>query len=269
MIRKAKDRLVSEINEFIQKYGEFSIETYDLNDNNINDWDKIPNVVQIGIDIINFIDATIMENYSDFGYHFAGHADIMRGEVKILIPIANKIRDSEVMDINEFLNQIPTPKVLPDGIDYRKYDEIFDQLKLPSIMFHYIFVCENILRKFIIQVLDDNRYPSVDSIGNLNLSRNINNRKIQESNQKYLPIRGGHDIYYLDLIKLNNIINQVWDPCFIDKFKDQQWIFSRIDSLYTIRNRVAHGSAYLTSDELKSVETYCREIIKQIDQYIR
>ena len=53
------------------------------------------------------------------------------------------------------------------------------------------------------------------------------------------------------------------------KFKDQQWIFSRIDSLYTIRNRVAHNSGYLTSDELKSVETYCREIIKQIDQYIK
>ncbi len=177
--------------------------------------------------------------------------------------------NDEQIDISEILSKMTTPKILPDGINYRKYDEIFEQLKLPRIMFHHIFVCENILRKFIIQVLDDNGYPSVNSIGNSNLSSNINNRKVQEANQNYLPMRGNHDIYYLDLIKLINIIRHVWDSCFKDKFKDRQWIFSRIDSLYTIRNRVAHNSGYLTSDELKSVETYCREIIKQIDQYIK
>ena len=67
--------------------------------------------------------------------------------------------ESEEMDIDEFLSQMPTPKVLPDGIDCRKYEDIFYQLKLPSTMFQYIFECENILVKFIIQVLDENGYP--------------------------------------------------------------------------------------------------------------
>jgi hypothetical protein len=155
----------------------------------------------------------------------------MENQIEILDPIAKNMMHDEEMDINEILSQISTPKVLPDGIDYKKYDEIFNQLKLPSIMFHYIFVCENILRKFIIQVLDDNGYPSIDSIGNSNLSNKINIRKTQEANQNYLPMRGSHDIYYLDLIKLINIIRHVWNSCFEDKFKDKQWIFSRIDSL--------------------------------------
>ncbi|MHA1251840.1 MAG: Swt1 family HEPN domain-containing protein [Candidatus Helarchaeota archaeon] len=162
-----------------------------------------------------------------------------------------------------------TTEVLPDGIDNKKYDEIFDQLKLPSAMFQYIFVCENILRKFIIQVLDDNGHPSIDSIGNAKLTKLIQDRKKQEAKQNYLPIRGDHDIYYLDLIELNRIITHKWKDCFKDKFEDQDWIIARIKSLYSIRNRVAHSSGYLTRDELKSVKTYCREIIKQIDPYIK
>ncbi len=134
---------------------------------------------------------------------------------------------------------------------------------------NYIFVCENILRKFIIQVLNENGYPSIESIGNQKLSKAIQEKKNKETNQRYLPVRGDHNIYYLDLIELNGIIRHVWKDCFEGKFKDQQWIFSRIDSLYDIRCRVAHSSGYLTRDELKSVETYCREIIKQIDHYIR
>ncbi len=74
---------------------------------------------------------------------------------------------------------------------------------------------------------------------------------------------------HLDLIELIGVIRHAWKDCFGDKFKDQHWIFARIDSLYSIRNRVVHSSGYLTSEELNSVETYCREIIKQIDQCIK
>ncbi|MHA1253487.1 MAG: hypothetical protein ACTSRP_26160 [Candidatus Helarchaeota archaeon] len=80
-----------------------------------------------------------------------------------------------------------------------------------------------------------------------------------------------NDTYYFDLIDLNKIFQHedIWKKCFRDKFKTQRWITERIDSLYSIRCRVAHSSGYLTNDELKSVETYCREIIKQINQYIK
>lgn len=181
----------------------------------------------------------------------------------------SKMECLKIKDISEMLDQIPTPKVLPEGIDYQKYGDIFNQLKLPSIMFRYIFVCENILRKFIIQALNDNGYPSIESIGNGKLTKAIQDKKQQESNQNYLPIRGDHDIYYLDLIELNRIIMHLWNECFKDKFERQSWICERIESLYAIRNRVAHSSGYLKSDEMRAVDTRCIEIIKQIDQYIK
>ena len=36
-IKKAKERLVQEIFEFIHQYGEFDLESYDLDNNTIND----------------------------------------------------------------------------------------------------------------------------------------------------------------------------------------------------------------------------------------
>lgn len=267
-VKRAFNKLVQEVSQYVQSFGGFDLDLYGLAPESIKNFDKLIMVVELAKDIIEYIHLNYTSNWNHYGYYFYQHADFMIEQVEILEPFARQQINNEEMDISEMLSMISHPKVLPDGIDYKKYNEIFNQLKLPSVMFHYIFVCENILRKFIIQVLDDNGYPSVDSIGNSNLSNNINIRKTQEANQNYLPMRGGHDIYYLDLIKLINIIRHVWNSCFEDKFKDKQWIFSRIDSLYTIRNRVAHNSGYLTSDELKSVETYCREIIKQIDQYI-
>ncbi|MFX1396159.1 MAG: Swt1 family HEPN domain-containing protein [Promethearchaeota archaeon] len=180
----------------------------------------------------------------------------------------NKMQCIESKDLSEMIDQIPKIDVLPEGVNYQKYDEIFEQLKLPSAAFQYIFACENILRKFIVQILNDNGYPSIESIENIKLTKLIQDRKNQEARQNYLPIRGDHDIYYLDLIELKRIITHEWKDCFADKFDDQTWILARIDSLYSIRNRVAHSSS-LTSDELKSVETYCREIIKQIDPHIK
>ena len=174
----------------------------------------------------------------------------------------SKMQCIKIKDMSEMLDQIPTLDILPESVDYQKYDEIFKQLKLPNAIFQYIFVCENILRIFIIRVLDDNGYPSIDSIGHKNLSRKIARQKNQEVNQNYLPIRGDHDIYYLDLIDLGKILTHedTWKKCFKDKFKTQRWITERIDSLYSIRNRVAHSSGYLKTDELKSVETYCRKL---------
>jgi len=222
--------------------------------NFIREIDHIINALISHYNIQNFDYNEFKKRILDCGFN---HEDI--GQMQCL----------KIKDFSEMLEQIPTPDVLPEGIESQKYEEIFDQLKLPSAMFQYIFVCENILRRFIIQVLDDNGYPSINSIGNQKLSKAIQDKKNKEANQNYLPIRGDHDIYYLDLIELIGVIRHVWKDCFEDKFKDQHWIFARIDSLYSIRNRVAHSSGYLKTDELKSVETYCREIFKQIDQYIK
>ncbi len=268
-IKKAKERLIQEIYEFQYQYGIFDLETYDLNKESINNWNKIPNLVHLGIDIVKYIYATFEDGFKNYGYHFIGHAKIMKEQVEILRPIADKMIDEEEMDISEILNQVKPPKVLPDGINYQKYKEIFDQLRLPSEIFYYIYVCENILRRFIIQILEINNYKSIESIHNQGLSKSIRDKKSKENKQNYLPNRGNHDIYYLDLSELGDVIRHVWQQCFADKFKDQAWIISKIGSLYDIRCRVAHSSNLLTIDELKSVETHSREIIKQIDPYIK
>ena len=266
-IRRAFSTLVQEVSNYIEKFGGFDLELYGLTQESMKDINELPMLVELAKAIMRFIRSNYTPNWNSFGYYFWEHGKIMENQVKALEPIAEEMVKEGEVDISEILSQIPTPKILPDGIDYQKYDDIFNQLTLPSAMFQYIFACENILRKFIIQVLGDNGYSSVNSIGNGKLTKAIQVRKKQEANQNYLPIRGDHDIYYLDLIELNRVIGHMWKDCFEDKFKDQKWIFARIDSLYSIRNRVAHSSG-LTSNELKSVETYCREIIKQIDIYI-
>lgn len=269
-VRKAYSTLIQEVIRHCEEFDGPDLKIYGLTEESITNINELPMVIDFAKATIEYIRESYSPNWNDGGYFFWYHAGKMQEQVDILEPLAEKMMEAEEMDISEIIKQMKKPKVLPDGINYKKYDEIFEQLELPSIMFHYIFVCENILRLFISQVLDDNGYASIDSIGHSNLSKTIERQKNQETTQNYLPIRGDHDIYYLDLIYLNKVLQHeyTWNKCFKDKFKSQTWITERIESLYSIRCRVAHSSGYLTSDELKSVETYCREIIKQIDQYI-
>ncbi len=168
----------------------------------------------------------------------------------------------------EIFQSVKLINVLPNTIDENKYRDIIEDSILPNAMFQHIFVCENIFRKFIIGILKNNGINSINSLGIRKLSKKIDERKEDEKKKIYLPMRGDHEIYYLDLSDLKTIIINAW-KYFEDKFKSQSWILERIDSLCTIRNRVAHNSGFLTIDELKSIETYSREIIKQVDPYIK
>ncbi len=269
-VRKAYGILLQELIRHWEEFDGPDLKNFGLTRKSIRNIEELPIVIDFAKATIDYIKESYSPDWNDSGYYFWYHAEKMEEQLEILEPLAEKMMEEEEMDISELIKKMKKPKILPDGVNYKQYEEIFDQLILPSAMFQYIFVCENILRKFIIQILNDNGYSSVESIGNSTLSNNINVRKTQEANQKYLPMRGGsHDIYYLDFIKLNNIIINLWDSCFKDKFERQSWIVERIESLYALRNRVAHNSGDLTVDELKSVESDCREIIKQIDPQIR
>lgn len=270
-IRKSFITLVREVEAFLDKGIESDIGLFSLTYDKLKDIDNLPLIIELAKDVISRVHSNFGPKWNDFGWFYWAHAKIIADQIKILEPIAEKMLGEEPLDISELISQIKLVKVLPDGIDYNKYRDIIDDLKLPNIMFQFIFVCENILRKFIIQVLNDNAISSVSSLasslGISSLKNKINSRKKEESKKKYLPIRGIHDVYYLDLGELKNVITNAW-VYFKDKIPSQTWISEKIDSLYSIRNRVAHSSGSLTNDELKSVETYCREIIKQIDSYI-
>lgn len=263
----AFNTLVQEVTNYIERFGGFDLDLYDLEGESIKDFNKLPLLIELAKAIIRYIKSNYTPNWNHYGYFFWNHAKIMNEKIELLEPIAEKMWDEEEMDIDEILRKLKPPKILPDDVNYRKYNDVFERLEIPNRAFQYIFICENILRKFIIKALKDNGYPSIDSIGNKKLSKRIKNRKNKELNQNYLPVRGDHDIYYLDLVELNRIFINLWNDCFKDKFERQSWICERIESLYSIRNRVAHNSGYLTNNELNSVETRCREIIKQIDKY--
>lgn len=155
-VKRTFNKLVQEQSQYIQLFGGFDLDLYGLAPESINNFNNLEMIVELAKDIIEYIYINYNSNWNRYGYNFYQHADFMRNQIKILQPIVNQQINDEEMDIDVILSQISTPKVLPDGIDYKKYNKIFDQLKLPSVMFHYIFVCENILRLFIIQVLDDN-----------------------------------------------------------------------------------------------------------------
>ena len=266
-VRKAFINLVREVEAFLEKGIETDIELFGLTYETLKDIKNLPMILQLAEDVISRVRSQYGPTWNAFGWFYWDHAKIIAEQIKILEPVAEKMIGDEPLDILEILRQIKPVKFLPDGIDYNKYRDIIGDLMLPDAMFQFIFVCENILRKFIIKILNSSGISSISSLGITNLKNKINTRKNKESKKLYLPIRGVHDVYYLDLKELKNVIINNWN-LFKDKFTSQTWISERIDSLYTIRNRVAHNSGSLTEDELKSVETYCREIIKQVDSYI-
>lgn len=154
-----------------------------------------------------------------------------------------------------------------EGIDFDKYNDIIEIFHIISNCFKWIYLTENILRKFIAKILTKEGYQNVIALNDSKLNDKIKKRIEQEKNKNYLPIRGDHDIYYLDLIDLNRFFQKHWN-IFKNFFDSQGWITQKIIDLYEIRKRVAHNSGNLTKDELLSVAAYCKQIIKQVDPYI-
>ncbi len=266
-VRRAFITLVREVNAFLERGIESDLSLFGLTYETLNDIENLPMILELAKDVISKVRAHYGPTWDDFGWNYWKYADIIEAQIKNLEPIVKKMIENKPLDLLEILHNIKPVKILPDGIDYNKYSDIIDDLNLPNQMFQLIFVCENILRKFIIKILNNNGISSISSLGFTGLTNRINSRKNNESKRTYLPIRGDHDVYYLDLGELKKVIINGWD-FFRGKSITQSFISDKIDSLHAIRNRVAHNSGALTEDELKSVETYCREIIKQIDPSI-
>ena len=266
-IKTAFITLNREIEAFLSKDIGSSLSLFGLSERSLQNFDNLPMIIELAKDIISRVHAQYGSKWNDGGWFYWDHANIIYEQITILEPIAKEMIKDDGVDLTEYLKRINPVKTLPDGIDYNKYKEILEDLKIPNALFQYIFVCENILRLFIIKVLEDNGFKTIQSLGISALIKKIILRQNEEKKRIYLPVRGSHDIFCLDLSELKTIIINKWD-LFKDKIISQSWIAEKIDSLYSIRNRVAHNSGTLTKDELKSIETYSRELIKQIDSHI-
>lgn len=87
-------------------------------------------------------------------------------------------------------------------------------------------------------------------------------RKSQEESKKWLPLRGGNDLFYLDFIELADIIINNWDY-FKNFIPDQNWIKVKMQEMYDIRCLVAHNS-FISDENIQLLDITTKQIIKQL-----
>ena len=133
-----------------------------------------------------------------------------------------------------------------------------------SEIYYNLFVFENFLRLFIEQIAKDEYSTNFLKKLNINkkISEKINERKEEEKNKKWMSIRGDSDLFYTDLLDLKTIISSNWD-LFRHLFPKEQWITSKLEELYDLRNKVAHNS-YLDFNEQQTASTYITNIYSQL-----
>jgi hypothetical protein len=128
----------------------------------------------------------------------------------------------------------------------------------------FLYCVENSLRLFIDSILRKMFGPKY--FGKIQVNRSIRTkveeRKKAEKDNKWLPVRGEVEIFYLDFGDLGNIIQNNWD-IFKDYFPNQNWITQKIDELASIRNLVAHNSE-IDRTERDLIRVYYTQIMRQI-----
>ena len=154
----------------------------------------------------------------------------------------------------------------------RKLDILSDDVKQKgketSELYVTLYCIENSSRNFIDTVLSNalgDNYFSLISVPN-DIAKGIATRKKEESQNKWLPLRGDKDIYYLDFIDLAKLIQNNWEY-FKAYFPSQGWISTKIEELYKVRCLIAHNS-YAGDDEKDMVALYYKQIVKQIGSHI-
>ena len=129
----------------------------------------------------------------------------------------------------------------------------------------YLYCIENSLRLFIEKILKqdygENYFNKI--VIPTSVKNTIESRKKQQEKNKWLPLRGDSDFFYLDFKELGTIISNNWQN-FKIYFPDQAWINTKINELGDCRNLIAHNS-YINQNEKDLIRLYFNNILKQID----
>ena len=162
-------------------------------------------------------------------------------------------------------------KIIKQSLDTMKFitlgEELIEKGKKMANAYIIVYCLENFLRDFIDRKLTDfygSDYESKNVFSKKTRNR-ANDRKKEESANRWLAIRGDKILYYLDFAELPDVITleDNWNNIFKNYFPSQDWIKSKLDELYQIRNRIAHNS-YLDDNSFKTLELYYHQIISQI-----
>src|ERR1700752_1447565 len=134
--------------------------------------------------------------------------------------------------------------------------DLVDKALIMSKSYEYLYCIENILRNFL-----DNHIERKNFVIPASVQRSISERKIDESKNKWLSLRGNNDLFYIDFKDIGGIITQNWE-LLKDRFPSQLWILGKIDELTRCRNLIAHNS-FLDSHELDIIKANFNSIIRQ------
>jgi hypothetical protein len=135
--------------------------------------------------------------------------------------------------------------------------DLVDKARIMSKAYEYLYCLENILRDFL------DKHPNKDSFKiPLGVTKSITDRRNDELKNKWLPLRGNNDFYYIDFKDLGSIIGNNWE-LFKDHFPSQYWIIAKIEDLTRCRNLIAHNS-YIDLHELNLIKANFNTIVRQL-----
>jgi hypothetical protein len=162
-------------------------------------------------------------------------------------------------DLNELSHSIGITE------SFRLPDDILNKGKEMAEVYLYLYAIENYLRLFIesigINTYGENYFQNLEIPKRVKDS--IDERKRTEAKYRWASIRGDSELFYLDFIELNILIQNNWEV-FKNYFPDQAWISSKLKELYDIRNLVAHNS-YVSEHERDILRINFRSIVKQLN----
>ena len=210
-----------------------------------------------------------------FGENASNLTDIKEVLLKVSRSVMPPNAGYDVMEINISPNLNTTRNNILDEViiatDQAKLDILSDEIKQKgkemSELYVTLYCVENSLRNFIDTILSNalgENYFTVITVPS-DIAKGISTRKKEEKQNKWLPLRGDKDIYYLDFIDLAKLIQNNWE-FFKIYFPSQGWISTKIDELYKVRCLIAHNS-YAGDDEKDMVALYYKQIVKQIGSY--
>jgi hypothetical protein len=173
-------------------------------------------------------------------------------------PLADTVIEKSVEDELEEIKR----EILHSGISLPP--EILEKSKEMSEAYMYLYVIENVLRLFIEETLKKALGDSFEqqTIIPPKIKEKIEARKKNESQKKWLSIRGTSFLFYLDFSEIQAIISSNWEH-FKNLFPDQEWIAGKLKELYDCRNLIAHNS-YIGELERDVIKVNFRSIRKQI-----
>lgn len=127
-----------------------------------------------------------------------------------------------------------------------------------------LYVIENSLRIFLIKTFELNYGPNyMDQIKiTSDIRKNVDSRKKDEKDKKWLSVRGDSDIYYMDFIDLRSLVCNNY-AIFQTYFSDLEAFKSKMNEMYQCRNKIGHGS-YLDISERNLLGVYYTWIMKCI-----